>query len=86
MAIAKTKPMHRTKPRNRETITMHDRDFGRVDRAVERARVGMKPGQIYANLRCPICGGYTAYVLRKEENNGRTCVGSCSNGCFELWE
>lgn len=86
MAIAKTKPIQRTKPRKREPQNMHDKDYRRIFHAVDQARANMKPGQIYADLRCPICGGYTAYVLRKEQNDGRTCVGSCTTGCFELWE
>jgi hypothetical protein len=66
--------------------TMHDMDYFRVAAILYQTREGMKPGQIYQDVRCPICGSMTAFVLNVGPNVGKICVAACSMGCFECWE
>ncbi|MEN6391059.1 MAG: hypothetical protein ABFD04_11640 [Syntrophomonas sp.] len=65
--------------------TMHDQDYMRVFKAIEKARGRMVPGQVCEEFRCPICGG-PAFVFRREKNMGRDYVGGCEKKCFDCWE
>ena len=65
--------------------TLHDQAYQKVVQAVEQAREQMTPGQNYIDIICPLCGGQ-AFVLYPADNTGRTYVGGCDHGCFDLWE
>ena len=69
-------------PTNR---TMHDVDYVRVSKAIQRARALMSAGSIRTFITCPICGGI-AWVLPRRENNGQACIAMCETGCFDCWE
>lgn len=88
MGQAKALVTKRTRARTRERRqpgTMHDNDYIRVFRAVEKAWSYMVPGQVCEEFRCPICGG-PAFVFRRERNMGKDYVGGCERGCWDIWE
>jgi len=67
---------------------MHDGDYHRVLRAIQRARAIMKStGKTSLDTRCPICGSYNAaFVVRPGRNTGDIVAAMCSRGCFTAWE
>lgn len=74
----------RTQDKMRPT-TMHDGDYTRVFRVIEKARANMLPGQVCEEFRCPLCGG-PAFIFHREQNIGKDYVGGCERGCWDLWE
>ncbi len=68
--------------------SMHDGDYSRVFRAIERARAIMKStGRNHLDVRCPICGVFNAVlVVREGRNTGDIVAAMCSRGCFTAWE
>ena len=79
-ALVKARTKHTKYP-----WTMHDQDYIRVFKAIEKARGRMIPGQVCEEFRCPICGG-PAFVFCRETNVGKDYVGGCENHCWDIWE
>jgi hypothetical protein len=67
---------------------MHDGDYHRVLRAIQRARAIMKSaGRNHLDIRCPICGGYdAAFIVRESRNTGDIMAAMCIRGCFTARE
>jgi hypothetical protein len=86
MGQAKALVRARTKAAQKKHVwTMHDQDYFRVWKAIEKARGRIVPGQVCEEFRCPICGG-PAFVFCREKNIGRDYVGGCEAKCFDCWE
>jgi phage FluMu protein Com len=83
--VARVKPLQRSRHNRR---TMHDGDYHRVLKAIQRARAIMKStGRNHLDVRCPICGVFNAVlVVREGQNTGNIVAAMCTRGCFTAWE
>ncbi len=89
MGQAMTKGRIQPRPQERRRQrTMHDGDYFRVLRAIQRARARVAvTGRNHLDVRCPICGCYdAAFVVREGRNTGDTVGAMCTRGCFTAWE
>jgi|GEM_PF-5294210 len=76
----------KTESQNTQRIVPSESLYKKIFQVVEITRARMKPGTEYKEIKCPVCGGYTAFVDRRELNTGGKCTAACSRGCFACSE
>ncbi|NLB87848.1 MAG: hypothetical protein GX790_01275 [Syntrophomonadaceae bacterium] len=75
------------KKRSPRPQTMHDGDYNRVFKTIEKVRRDLEKGQLAQNITCPICGRKSVFISQREVNTGHVAlVAMCSDGCFTAWE